>query len=125
MEPLSIAASSFTIVGAIAKASVAIFEFSRQAKDASTDLEGVSSELQALSEILDLLARHISRAPEGTLPASLSQQLGLSLEGCALVVARIDTTIDKYQKDGAWTKTKWAIFGRGDLEKLKGSLEAV
>lgn len=123
MDPLSIAASSFGIVGAIAKASIAILEFSQQAKDAAEDLQGMSRELQALSAILDPLARNVSCAPQGTVPAALSQQLVLSLDGCALVVSRIDTAVEKYQKDGPWTRTKWVMFGRGDVEKLRGSLE--
>jgi hypothetical protein len=124
MDPLSIAASSFGIVGAIAKASISIIEFSQQAKDAADDLQRVSSELQALSAILDPLARNVSRAPQGTVPAALAEQLGSSLDGCALVVARIETAVEKYQKDGAWTRTKWVMFGRGDVEKLRSSLEA-
>lgn len=124
MDPLSITGSSFAIAGAIAKASIAIFEFSHQAKDASEDLQGVSRELQALAAILDPLTRNISRAPKGTVTAELSEQLESSLDGCALVVGRIDSTIHKYQKDGGWTRTKWVLFGRGDMEKLRGSLEA-
>ena len=49
MDPLSIAAASFSIAGAIAKASVAIFEFSRVAHDAADDLTRMNAELQALS----------------------------------------------------------------------------
>ena len=124
MDPLSIAAASFSIAGAIAKASIAIFEFSHQAKEASEDLQGVSRELQALSAILEPLARNISRAPKDTVPAALSKQLESSLEGCALVVSRIDVTVAKYQEDGTWTRTKWVMFGRGDMEKLRASLEA-
>lgn len=84
----------------------------------------MSRELQALSAILDPLARLVSRAPRGTVSTVLYQQLVSSLDGCALFVARIDTVVDKYQKDGWWTRTKWVMFGRGDVEKLRGSLEA-
>lgn len=124
MDPLSITGSSFAIAGAIAKASISILEFSHQAKEASEDLQGVSRELQALAVILDPLTRNISRAPKGTVTKELSEQLEASLDGCALVVSRIDSTIHKYQKDGGWTRTKWVLFGRGDMEKLRGSLEA-
>lgn len=125
MDPLSIAAASFAIAGAVARASVAIFEFSREAKDASDDLSRVNSELQALTSILDPLARTSSKAtPEGMISAGLAHQLESSLSGCALVLGQLEVLIRKYQREGAWTRTKWVVLGRVDVEKLRESLEA-
>lgn len=125
MDPLSIAAASFSIAGAVAKASIAIFEFSREAKAAADDLSRVNSELQALTSILDPLARSLTKTtPDGTISAGLAQQLESSLEGCALVLGQLEDLIGKYQREGAWTRTKWVVVGRGDVEKLRESLEA-
>lgn len=124
MEPLSIVAAAFSIAGAVAKASTSIVEFSLHAQDAADDLTSVNQELHALNAILDPLARGHSEAPKGTLQPDLEQNLRSSLGGCELVVGKIEATIEKYQKDGAWTKTKWVMVGRGDMEKLRGSLEA-
>ena len=121
MDPLSVVAASFSTAGAVAKASVAIFEFSRVAKVAAEDLARVNAELQALSSILDPLARGLSRA---TVPDALARKLQASLEDCSLVVDGIRELVEAYQRDGAWTRTKWVVFGRGDIEKLRVSLEA-
>lgn len=123
MDPLNIVASSFSIAGAIAKASVAIFEFSYEAKDAAEDLNRVHSELQALSSILDPLARCLSASSPDT-SDKLAQQLQGSLEGCSLVVAQIADLTERFRRDGAWTRAKWVRIGRGDMEKLRDSLEA-
>ena len=40
------------------------------------------------------------------------------------MVSLISVTVEKYQKDGAWTRTEWVLVGRGDMEKLRASLEA-
>lgn len=122
MDPLSITAASFSIAGAIAKASVAIFDFCRDAKDATDDLSRVNAELRALSEVLDPLTRNLSTS--SVVSDRLAQQLQGSLEGCLLVVSQIADLIVKYHREGAWTKTKWVMVGRDDVEKLRGSLEA-
>lgn len=122
MDPLSITAASFSIAGAIAKASVAIFEFSREAKDATDDLGRVNAELHALSEVLHPLTRILSTS--SAVSGRLAEQLQASLEGCSLVVSQIADLIVKYRREGAWTRTKWVMAGRGDVEKLRGSLEA-
>jgi len=124
MDPLSIAASSFSVAGGIAKAVIAVVEFARETKAAAEDLHAITRELQALSSILEPLTRTLSKTPEGTVSAALAQQLESSLDGCALVVCQIEATVEKYQRDGAWTRTKWVMFGRGDMVKLRESLEA-
>ncbi|SPO00278.1 uncharacterized protein DNG_03123 [Cephalotrichum gorgonifer] len=124
MDPLSIATSSFAIAGAVARATIAVVQFSHEAKAAAEDLEAVSRELHALSTILHPLTRSLSGAPDGSVPEEFREQLRSSLEGCCLVVSQIEDSVKKYQRDGAWTRTKWVMFGRGDMEKLRRSLEA-
>lgn len=122
MDPLSIAAASFSIAGAIAKASVAIFELSRDASSAADDLSRVNAELQALSSVLDPLTRALSTSP--VVPERLAAQLQSTLEGCSLVVGQIAELVGRYRREGAWSKAKWAMFGKGDVDKLRESLEA-
>jgi hypothetical protein len=125
MDPLSIAASSFSLAGGIAKASIAIVEFTRDARDAAKDLDAVFKELQALTLVLEPLTRALARARGGgTVFSDLVQRISSTLEGCLLVVDQINDNVHKYQRDRVWTKAKWVMFGQGDMHKLRESLEA-
>ena len=124
MDPVSIAAASFSIAGAVARASVAIFQFSLEAKEAKDDLNRVNQELQALSTVLEPLARGLSCATAGSVSEEFADRIQSSLDGCALVVGQLEEKIAMYRRDGAWTRTKWVLLGRGDVEKLRNSLEA-
>jgi hypothetical protein len=124
MDPLSIVGTAFSLAGNIAKASVAIVEFTRDVKDATKDLNSVSKELQALNGILDPLGRSLRSNRGGTLPHEWTQQVSDILDGCNTIVLDLTQVLQKYQRDKIWTKMKWALFGQGDIQKLRESLEA-
>ena len=122
MDPLSIAGASISIAGAIGKASLAIYHFSREARDATDDLSGIEAELNALRPIVDALA-HSLLGPSDV-PEKLVQKLQGSLEGCLLVVKQITELVGRYSREGVWTRTKWVLVGQGDMEKLRESLSS-
>jgi hypothetical protein len=125
MDPVSIVATAFTVAGNIAQAYVAIAEFTSKVRDSTGDLDRVSQELQALSAVLDSLANCLIRAKGGpVLPDELIDRVNDTLDGCDLVIHAITETLRKYQRDMTWTKIKWALFGQGDMLKLRNSLEA-
>ncbi|KAK5659722.1 hypothetical protein OQA88_933 [Cercophora sp. LCS_1] len=124
MDPLSIAASAFSLAGCIAKASFAIIEFSRDARDAAKDLSAVTDELHALSAVLDPIARCLTTTSATTIPEALATQVDSALGGCVAVVEQITENVQKYRQDKIMTKTKWVMFGQSDMQKLRESLEA-
>jgi len=125
MDPVSIVAAAFSLAGGIAKATTAITQFTRSVQSAAKDLDSISKELQALNGVLDPLARSLSRRRNGSaLPDSLIHQIGDTLDGCDAVVTLIIENVQKYQRDTAWTKAKWVMFGQDDVLKLRESLEA-
>ncbi|KAK0611192.1 hypothetical protein B0T14DRAFT_607335 [Immersiella caudata] len=106
MDPLSTAASAFSLAGGIAKALVAPIEFSRQACDAAADLDAISREIQVLNAVLQPLVQCTSQGrSRSSIPDALAAQIGSTIDGCKLV-------------------TKWVMLGEADLQKLRDSLEA-
>ncbi|KAK0714926.1 hypothetical protein B0H67DRAFT_644734 [Lasiosphaeris hirsuta] len=104
MDPWSITVSSISLVSAIVKASFAIIEFTRQARDAAKDVNAVAKELWSLTSIAEPLAHSLSRLQSGShVPDTLLRPIGDTLAGCLLVVEQI-------------TKN-------GDMVKLRTSLE--
>ena len=125
MDPLTIVTAAVSLTAGIAKASFAVSEFLRDAHDASRDLDSVCKELQALAAVVDPLTRSLTRARGASvLPDDLITQIGETLEGCDAVVDQIAANVRKYQRDKVWNKAKWALFGQGDMQKLRESLEA-
>ncbi len=125
MDPLSIICTAFSLASGISKALMAITEFTRNAQNTTKAIDSISKELQALTGILDPLAHSLSQVQNGrTLPDCLIRKMGDALSGCDLVVKQITENLHKYQRDKVWTKAKWALFGQGDVLKLRESLEA-
>jgi len=125
MDPITIVSAAISLTTGIAKASFAVSEFVRTAQDASKDLDSVCRELQALAAVVDPLTRSLARARgSDILPDDLIIQIGEALEGCDTVVEQIAVNVRKYQRDKVWSKAKWAMFGQGDMQKLRESLEA-
>ncbi|KAH6892368.1 hypothetical protein B0T10DRAFT_483685 [Thelonectria olida] len=124
MDPLSIAASAFSLAAGIAKASLALTQFSNSFREAAEDLNAISAELQALAGILDPLTRALCRRRQSPLPESLLSQLENTLSSCVLMIEQILDTIENYRRNTAWTKTKWVLIGKDEVFKLRDSLEA-
>ncbi|KAK3390014.1 hypothetical protein B0H63DRAFT_538176 [Podospora didyma] len=103
--------------------SVAVIEFSRDARHAASDLDALSAELQALSRLLNPLAQSISNAAASTIPSALVAQVNTALAGCEKVVEKIDENIQKYRRNRVFSQAAWALFGQADTNKLRTSLE--
>lgn len=56
-------------------------------------------------------------------PDTLLRPIGDTLAGCLLVVEQVTKNVHKYEKDQIWTKAESAMFGQGDMVKLRTSLE--
>ena len=125
MDPLSIAASCTALVTTIAKISVELTSFSRRVREARNDVDLVVRELVSLTTTLEYMAGDINDNDCGkALPSSLLSQIKNILAGCDNVIIQIAQTISKFDGDGVIVRSKWAISGQGDMEKLRSSLEA-
>ncbi|KAH6957827.1 hypothetical protein BKA56DRAFT_737589 [Ilyonectria sp. MPI-CAGE-AT-0026] len=124
MDPLSIVTASFSLASGIAKASLSLSQFARDVRDSADDLDAISKEMQSLAAVLDPLTRSMARRRDGPLPEVLVLQVDTTITGCVVVVEQIEQTIQKYLRDKIWTSAKWVIFGKGDMAKLRESLES-
>lgn len=124
MDPFSIAVTSFSLAGCIAKTGMAVGQFTVVVREAAEDLEAVSKELHGLADVLGPLSSTLSRVRRGSSSETVVEQIDTTLEGCKLVVEQIGEKIQKYQRDKAWTKAKWVAFGQDEMQKLRKSLEA-
>lgn len=127
MEPLAVVAASFTLAGCVARAAVAVTEFSIDAKETSSDLANISKELQILSALIEPLSNGLSRYGNSNDVSfqHLLGQVSQTVSGCQQVVEKIERVIKKYKgHDTLWTKVKWSLFGKDQIHKLGISLES-
>ena len=103
---------------------ITISTFVRQVRDARGDLDAVSRELVSLKSILEILAEDTARSGANGLPESLIMQIQGIMSGCDDVIIQITSILSKYDGNGLVARSQWAINGRGDIDKLRSSLEA-
>jgi Fungal N-terminal domain of STAND proteins len=124
MDPISITTGALSIVGSIGKLTITISTFVRQVRDARSDLDTVMRELVSLKSVLEILAEDVSQPGPNGLPESLAEQVQGILTGCDGVVMQIAQTLSKFERKSLIVKGQWALSGRGDMDKLRSSLEA-
>ncbi|KAK0614344.1 chitin synthase N-terminal-domain-containing protein [Immersiella caudata] len=122
-DPFSIAASCVGLLAAISTATIRISEFVHNARTARTDLDAVSRELGSLRTVLELIQTDAENS-QNQLPQTIVHHLCEVLTNCNGAVADIETVLRKYEKSDAVTSSRWALSGRGDVEKLRAHLEA-
>jgi hypothetical protein len=124
MDPLSITTGCLTLVSSITKLSLQIHAFVREVRDARGDLDAVSRELQSLKTILEILAEDAKDINKGSFPESLQKQISGIVTNCGNVVVQIETCLESHVGTRLGTRVKWSLAGRGDVEKLRSTLEA-
>ena len=121
MDPLSISASCFALVGGIAKATVAVVEFTRDVRHANEDLDAIAAALQFLGTILTPFATSLPILK--AIPLELMQRVDAILKGCATAVEQIDKNVTKYRKNKVFAKIGWIVSGQAEMQKLRRDLE--
>ncbi|KAI0452138.1 hypothetical protein F5B21DRAFT_484720 [Xylaria acuta] len=121
-DPLSIASGALAVITATQKTASMIYKFTRDCKEARTDLTQVTGELSQLTLILELIRDDNAAATEYCLPNALQAQVQAMLTSCATTVQQIENIIAKcHRRPGP---LRWTILEKDKVTTLKGSLEA-
>jgi Fungal N-terminal domain of STAND proteins len=126
MDPLSITTGCVTLVATIAKLTVQINGFVREARGARSDLDAVSRELHSLTTVLEILAHDADDTARSAFPPSLAQQITGIVKNCGGVVSQIEASLEKHGGEFARLRkgAQWSWGGKFDMEQLRSSLEA-
>lgn len=125
MDPLSIVSASLGLASVIAKVSATLTTFARDARDAAKDLDAVSDELKAISIVIVLIGKSMpSPSAESPISENLLQHIDAMLSGTAALIEQIEENVQKYQSGKTFSKAGWAMFGQGDMQKLRQGLES-
>ena len=122
MDPLSIPASCVTIATFITKLSVQAGLFVREIREARNDVTLITQELVSLKLVLELLAEDAKN--HGPFSSSLEKQILGILTNCSDVVSQVEQSLQKHSPARLKTGVEWTLTGRGDMQKLRSSLEA-
>jgi len=120
MDPLSITTSCLALAGCIAKVSRIIIELTRDARNANRDMDAISTELQALADILTPFATSLPTLT--AVPETLLRRVDTIIVGCATVVDQIDKQLVRYKRSKVFAKIGWVVFGQSDMQKLRDNL---
>lgn len=125
MDPLSVAISVVSLGTAIGKAAMAISNFISDVKDAKGDLERVSRELSSLESSIETLTT-LNKSPALkalNVSQELKHNLYTVLRACKSNVTEIERLLLKLRSSGTRGKLEWTTSGKGEMNKLRSSLE--
>jgi hypothetical protein len=117
MDPLSITAGAFSVLGAIAKASVEISHFISGLRQAADDMASVQRELEAISIPVTQLTELASVVPD-----DLRDGLVKVLSGCKEEVEGIQKGLSN-AIESRNRRVRWVMSGRADMNKRRSVLE--
>jgi hypothetical protein len=122
-DPLSITASCVGIMSGIAAVTARIVQFVGDVREARKDMDGVRRELGSLQLSLSALSDEDNRFGFDNQPALKENLFGVVVN-CGDIVEDIRKLLEDMDKGTAMKKVKWATIGKGNMAKLKLSLEA-
>ncbi|CAG1960370.1 unnamed protein product [Fusarium graminearum] len=106
----------------VTKTTVAVTEFTRDCREARSDLTSINGELSQLQLVLELLRDDTAVSDDQILPESLQEQILSIIDNCSAVVSKINLVLDNHS--GKVGVLKWATFGKSEVAGLRMSLEA-
>lgn len=122
MDPFSITTACIGLIGTVTKTTVAVTEFTRDCREARSDLTSINGELSQLQLVLELLRDDTAVSDDRILPESLQEQILSIIDNCSAVVSKINLVLDNHS--GKVGVLKWATFGKSEVAGLRMSLEA-
>ncbi|KAK1990147.1 hypothetical protein LX36DRAFT_716969 [Colletotrichum falcatum] len=123
MDPLSITTACVGLAGTITTLAFNLTTFVRDVRDARSEIDAVSRELLSLKSVLELIADDFETAPR---PPSdgLQKQISGVLSNCKIIVAEVDGCVQTHQGSRIQKGARWVAFGRGEMARLRATLEA-
>ncbi|KAF9875353.1 hypothetical protein CkaCkLH20_07173 [Colletotrichum karsti] len=97
--------------------------FVRDVRDSRNEIDGVTRELLAVKGVLEIIADDIETSSR-PLPSSLQEQLSGVISNCTHVVGEVDRCIRDHEGSRVQKGARWVAFGRGDMARLRSTLEA-
>ncbi|OBS20413.1 hypothetical protein FPOA_06783 [Fusarium poae] len=122
MDPLSITTACIGLIGTVAKTTLAVTNFTRECREARSDLTSINGELSQLQLVLELLRDDTAVSDGQILPESLQEQILSIIDNCSAVVSKIHDVLDKHSSKAG--VLKWITFGKNEVIGLRMSLEA-
>ncbi|KAK2010007.1 hypothetical protein LZ32DRAFT_607911 [Colletotrichum eremochloae] len=123
MDPLSIATACIGLTGTITTLAFNLTTFVRDVRDARSEIDAVSRELLSLKSVLELIADDFENATRPP-PDSLLVQVSGVLSNCNNIVGEVDGCVQAHQGSRIQKGARWVAFGRGDMARLRATLEA-
>lgn len=96
----------------------------RDVESARVELDGISRELLSLQLVLELLQEDMTDDQSNRLPETLQVQFTGITSNSLKVVTEIQGILASHSGSEIDKAAKWALTGKGDVEKLRLSLEA-
>ncbi|KAM0389436.1 hypothetical protein ACHAQC_008746 [Fusarium culmorum] len=110
------------LIGTVTKTTVAVTTFTRDCREARSDLTSINGELSQLQLVLELLRDDTAVSDDQILPESLQEQILSIINNCSAVVSKINLVLNNHS--GKVGVLKWATFGKSEVAGLRMSLEA-
>ena len=121
MDPLSITTGCISLLTGISKLSVDISSFVSSVRNARKDMDAVSRELTSLSLCVQTLRDDSSKT---TYLDGLRDNILAVLKNCDAVTGEIKALLDRLSSANALRRLQWTATGRGEMNKLRSSLES-
>jgi Fungal N-terminal domain of STAND proteins len=123
VEPFTIASVVVTLLTRFGTTAVTIRNFISDYREASHDLRRVSTELSTVRSILENI-RDDLEAPNFVVSPSVEGGVTEVAKGCSHTVTEMETLLLKFLEHRRTRKVAWAMYGQGDMDKLRRNLEA-
>lgn len=116
-------------MSSITKVCVTLNAFIREIRDARGDIDAVTREMHSLQTVLELLAEDAEPSDPTdpattTIPANFRKQISGIVSNCTQVVEDIESCIKQHEGSKITKRIHWASSGKGDMAKLRSTLEA-
>lgn len=122
MDPLSITTACIGLLATVTKTALAVTNFTRDCREARSDLTSITGELSQLNLVLELLRDETAVTDDRIMPESLQIHILSTINSCSAAVSKINTILDKHT--GKTGMLRWATFGKNEVAGLRTSLEA-
>jgi hypothetical protein len=125
MDPLSITLACVTLIGVVSKVSTSLTTLSRDFRDAPSELKATALGLSSVQAVLVNLTQQTSGPGGFALLSDLEQHIINIIKHCSVVIADIETCLQKHMQSRRGVSGYWLLGGgKDELARHRSSLEA-